>query len=209
MNRKPVELMTKGSKPAGRTKKIFIILLAICSFSVNAQKISFQLVTGLGMATSFGELRAYGISAAVEPKVFIGDHIAAGLRVEGNVLIGGNILADDASEISVGMSLKAAQTIKGEYYFTSMKVRPYAGVGVGRYTMASIGATGAGDASISESSGIGFAPEAGIALGNFRLSAIYNIVPGKDLVNITVGDVKEVSKNYLVLQMSWKIFGIR
>ena len=190
-------------------KKIVIIVFALCSFALNAQNISFQFVTGLGGALSFGELRAYGLSAAVEPKLFIGDHIAAGLRVEGNVLFGGNLNVEDASEISIGMSVKAAQTIKGEYYFTNVKVRPYAGLGIGRFTMASIGASGSGGASISESSGIGFAPEAGVALGNFRLSAIYNIVPGKDLVTITVGDIKEVSKNYLVLQMSWKLFGLR
>lgn len=190
-------------------KKIVIIVFALCSFALNAQNISFQFVTGLGGALSFGELRAYGLSAAVEPKLFIGDHIAAGLRVEGNVLFGGNLNVEDASEISIGMSVKAAQTIKGEYYFTNVKVRPYVGLGIGRFTMASIGASGSGGASISESSGIGFAPEAGVALGNFRLSAIYNIVPGKDLVTITVGDIKEVSKNYLVLQMSWKLFGLR
>ncbi|MEX2370045.1 MAG: hypothetical protein WD578_03485 [Bacteroidales bacterium] len=190
-------------------KKLMIVLFSVFTLSANAQDISFQLVTGLGGAFSFGELRAYGISAAVEPKIFIGNNIAAGLRFEGDVLFGGSIDPNNTADISVGMSSRAAQTIKGEYYFTDIKVRPYAGLGVGRFTQANIGASGSGDATLSASSGFGVAPEAGIALGNFRLSAIYNIVPGKNLVEITVGDAYEVSKNYLVLQMSWKVFGIR
>jgi hypothetical protein len=171
--------------------------------------ISFQLVTGLGAGLSFGELRAYGISACVEPKIFIGNNIAAGIRLEGDVLFGGNLDVENTDNLSVGMSSRAAQTIKGEYYFTDMKVRPYLGVGIGRYTQASIGASGSGGATLQASSGFGVGPEAGIALGNFRLSAIYNIVPGKNLVDLDVGDALEISKNYLVLQMSWKLFGIR
>jgi len=190
-------------------KKIIFFFLLCGTLSLSAQNISFQFVTGFGAALSFGDLRAYGISASVEPKIFIGNNIAAGIRLEGDVLFGGNINTDNASEISVGMSSRAATLLKGEYYFTDMRVRPYLGVGVGRYAQANIGASGTGGASISASNGFGVAPEAGIALGNFRLSAIYNVVPGKDIVEINVGDVREVSKNYLVLQMSWKLFGLR
>jgi len=190
-------------------KKFMIVVLTALTMSANAQKISFQMVAGIGAGLSFGDLKAYGISACAEPKIFIGNNIAAGLRFEGDVLFGGNIDVDNTDNLSIGMSSRAAQTIKGEYYFTDMKVRPYLGFGVGRFTQANIGASGSGDATITADVGFGVAPEAGIALGNFRLSAIYNIVPGTNLVTVSVGDALEVSKNYLVLQMSWKIFGIR
>ncbi len=189
-------------------KKLMFLLFICSALSVSAQKLSFQAVAGLGGALSFGELRAYGISASAEPKIFIGNHIAAGLRFEGDVMLGGKFDYQNTENLTVGMSLRAAQTIKGEYYITNLKLRPYAGFGLGRFTQASIGASGSGDGSISASSGFGVAPEAGIAIGNFRLSAIFNVVPGKDIINIGVGDTQEVSKNYLVLQMSWKVFGI-
>lgn len=189
-------------------KKLFILLLAVSSLTVSAQHVSFQLVTGIGAGLSFGELKGYGISAAVEPKIFIGNNVSVGLRLEGDVLFGGNIDTENTENLSVGMSSRAAQTIKTEYYITDLKVRPYVGVGVGRFTQASIGASGSGGANLQASSGIGFAPEAGIALGNFRLSAIYNIVPGTNIVELDVGDALEISKNYLVLQMSWRVFGI-
>lgn len=189
-------------------KKLAIIVFAISTFSLNAQDVSFQIITGIGGAMSFGDMPGYGISASAEPKVFITNNIAVGLRFEGDVLIGGNIDTENTSELSVGMSSRAAQLIKAEYYLTDMKVRLYGGFGLGRFTQANIGATGAGDISLVANSGFGVAPEIGLALGGFRLSAIYNIVPGKDLVEITVGDAREISKNYLVLQMSWKVFKI-
>lgn len=190
--------------------KKLLIGMILCSFlvSVQAQKISFQAVTGLGAALSFGELPAYGISVAAEPKIFIGNNIAAGLRMEGDVLIGGNIDAQNAANMSVGLSSRVLIGIKGEYYFTDMKVRPYVGFGVGRFAQANIGASGTGEVAVAAISAIGVSPELGLALGNFRLSALYHVVPGKDLVTIEVGDVREVSRNYLVLQMSWKLFGI-
>ena len=189
-------------------KKIAVVLFAICTFSLNAQDVSFQLITGIGGALSFGEMRAYGISASVEPKVFITNNIAAGLRFEGDVLFGGNLDFENTENLSVGMTSRALMGIKGEYYFTDMKVRPYVGFGVGRYTQANLGASGAGGASIEAYNGIGVSPELGLALGGFRLSKEYALFPGKSLVNITVGDVREVSRNYLVLQMSWKVFKI-
>jgi len=189
-------------------KKLFIILFAAVALSANAQNISFQLVTGLGGAFTFGEMPAYGISAAVEPKIFINSNISAGLRFEGDVLIGGNIDTDNPTELTVGMSSRTAQLIKAEYYFTDMKARPYAGFGIGRFTQANIGTSSAGDVSLQAVNGFGVAPEVGIALGGFRISAIYNIVPGKELVEIELGDTREVAKNYLVIQMSWKMFNI-
>lgn len=190
-------------------KKLLIALFTVCTMTAGAQDISFQLVTGIGAGLSFGELKAYGISASVEPKIFIGNNIAVGLRAEGDVLFGGNIDVENTDNLSIGMSSRAAQTIKGEYYITDMKVRPYVGFGLGRFTQANIGASGSGGANIQADVSFGVAPEVGLALGNFRLSAIYNIVPGTNLVEISAGDALEISKNYLVLQMSWKVFGIR
>ena len=185
-------------------KKIIIMLLALAAMSLQAQRI--QLDMGLGAALSLEDMKAGGISANIEPKFFITNNISAGLRLEGDVLFGGSISAGE--QISVGMSSRAAQLLKGEYYITDRKARPYAGFGLGRFTQANLGASSAGEASITASSGFGVAPEIGIALGSFRLSAIYNIVTGENLVEINVGNFEAISRNYLVLQMSWKLFKI-
>lgn len=182
-----------------------LFILAALAFNAQAQRIQFDM--GLGAALSLEDLKAGGISANVEPKLFINDNIAAGLRLEGNVLFGGSVSAD-GNDISVGLSSRAAQTLKGEYYVSDRRIRPYVGFGLGRFTQANLGANSAGEATISASSSFGVAPEVGLALGSFRLSAIYNVVTGSNLVEISVGDFEEISRNYLVLQMSWKLFKI-
>ncbi len=186
-------------------KKIMLFILAALAFNLQAQRIQFDM--GLGAALSLEDFKAGGISANVEPKLFINDNIAAGLRLEGNVLFGGSVSAD-GNDISVGLSSRAAQTLKGEYYVSDRRVRPYVGFGLGRFTQANLGANSAGEATISASSSFGVAPEVGLALGSFRLSAIYNVVTGSNRVEINVGDFEEISRNYLILQMSWKLFKI-
>ena len=183
-----------------------LVILAVLAFNVQAQmRIQFDM--GLGAALSLEDFKAYGISANVEPKFFINNNISAGLRFEGDVLLGGSV-SRDGTDVEVGLSSRAAQCLKGEYYISDAKARPYVGLGVGRFTQANLGANSSGEATISASSSFGVAPEVGLALGNFRLSAIYNVVTGNNIVEITVGDFQEISRNYLVLQMSWKLFKI-
>ncbi len=182
-----------------------LVILAAVALNTQAQRL--QLDMGLGTALALGDFKAGGISANLEPKIFITNNIAAGLRFEGDVLFGGSVSAD-GSEVSVGLSSRAAQCLKGEYYVTDLFVRPYVGFGLGRFTQANLGANSSGEASITASSNFGVAPEVGLALGSFRLSAIYNVVTGNNLVEISVGNSEEISRNYLVLQMSWKLFKI-
>jgi outer membrane protein W len=187
-------------------KKIMLLMLVAIAFNAQAQmRIQFDM--GLGAALSLEDFKAGGISANVEPKFFINNNISAGLRLEGDVLFGGSI-STDGSEVSVGLSSRAAQCLKGEYYVTDLFARPYVGFGLGRFTQANLGANSSGEATISASSSFGVAPEVGLALGSFRLSAIYNVGTGSNLVEISVGDFEEISRNYLVLQMSWKLFRI-
>jgi len=82
------------------------------------------------------------------------------------------------------------------------------GLGLGQYTVANTSASGSGGASISAGNHFGFAPELGIALGNFRISGVYHILTGEDLLTLSSGAVEEISMNYFVVQMAFKIFGI-
>jgi hypothetical protein len=114
----------------------------------------------------------------------------------------------DSEDVEVGMSTRAAILLRGEYFIGQSKTRPFIGMGLGRYTIASTSATGSGAASIQASNNSGFAPELGIAFGHFKLSAMYHIVGGSTLVDMGVGDTREISNSYRGILMSFRIFGI-
>ena len=188
-------------------KRVAVVLIALLPLAVSAQDIGFRLDAGLGGALTLGGFKAYGIMAMTEPKVTIGENITAGIRLEGDVLVGGSI-DDSGTDVEVGMSTRAAALVNGAYYFTSSRARPYAGLGLGQYTIANVSASGTGAASIEAANNFGFAPEVGIALGTFRLSAVYHIVTGDHLLTLSTGGTEEISMNWLVIQMAFRIFGI-
>ena len=108
--------------------------------------------------------------------------------------------------MSVGLSSRVGILAKGEYYFGQANTKPFVGLNLGYYTQANIGANSNGGASVSASRGFGGAPELGVAFGSFRLSAMYHLVPGKDIVNVSVGDAVEIGRSYFVVQLSFKTF---
>lgn len=187
-------------------KRILFLLLVTTPLLSNAQ-VFFKMDAGIGGAFTFGDLKSYGIMAHLEPKVFILPNLSAGLRFEGDALFGGSI-SDAESDLEVGVSSRAAILLKGEYYFTDNHTRPFAGLGVGSYTIANTSASGDGGASIGAGNHFGVAPELGVTFGNFRLSAIYHILTGSNLVDISAGSPREISMNYLVLQLGFKIFTV-
>jgi hypothetical protein len=188
-------------------RKTLFVLMMVLPLASNAQ-IFFKLDAGLGGALTFGDLRSYGIMAHTEPKVFILPSLSAGLRFEGDALFGGSISDAEGSNLDVGVSSRGAVLLKGEYYFTDNKTRPFAGLGFGMYTVANTAASGTGGASIEAGNHFGVAPEIGITFGNFRLSAMYHILTGDNLVEISAGSPSEISMNYLVIQLGFKIFSV-
>ncbi len=187
------------------------LFLVFTLSSALAQDRSIKADGGLGAAFTLGELKSYGISASFEPKFFFNKQISAGLRMEGDVLFGGSLSAD-AGNISVSTSSRAAFLVKGEYYFSENRNRLFVGLMLGRYTQANSGVEVNGnsipDTSLSAVKSFGFAPEVGVTLNNFRLSAIYHVVTGGDVVSISTGNGVEVNRSYLVIQLGFKIFQV-
>jgi len=188
-------------------KKTLIILLLAIPLASSAQ-IYFKMDAGLGGAFTFGDLKSYGIMAHLEPKVFILPSLSAGIRFEGDALFGGSIPVDAESDLEVGMSSRAAILLKGEYYFTDNKTRPFVGFGLGTYTIANTSGSGEGGASIAAGNHFGVAPELGVTFGNFRLSAMYHILTGDNLVEMSAGSPANISMNYLVVQLGFKVFTV-
>ncbi len=190
---------------------LFTSIVVFTLSSVHAQDRFIKADGGLGAALTLGELKSYGISVSFEPKFFFNKRISAGLRMEGDVLFGGS-LSSDAGNVSVSTSSRAAFLVKGEYYFSENQNRLFVGLMVGRYTQANSGVEVNGnsipDSSLSAVRSFGFAPEVGVTLNNFRLSAIYHVVTGEDIVSVSTGNGVKVNRSYLVLQLGFKIFQV-
>lgn len=188
-------------------KKYWIALFVMFPAALFGQELGFRLDAGLGAALSFGGMRSAGMAAFTEPKMTIGPNITAGIRFEGDLLLGGRIDYQQ-EDFDVGMSTRAAILLRGEYFIGQNQNRPFVGFGVGRYTVASTSASGTGAASVVAGHNIGVAPEIGVAFGHFKLSAMYHILGGSTLVNIATGNPLEISNNYLGILMSFRIFGV-
>jgi len=186
-------------------KKTLLLLSMLFVSAITYAQVSFKMDGGIHGALSFGDLKMYGIGASLEPKVFITPKLSAGARFEGSALFGGSI-GSTGEEVSASVSATAAFIAKGEYYIKDEGTRPFFGFGLGYYTIgSSTGSTGG--ASVSAGNHFGLSPQIGITFNNFRISGIYHVVTGKDLVTVTAGDVMEISRNYLVIELGFKIFG--
>ena len=172
---------------------------------ITLAQVKFKTDGGIHGGFSFGEVKMYGIGASLEPKVFITPKISAGLRMEGTVLFGGNI-DSSGDDVSASMTSTGAFIAKGEYYTKDEGTRPFFGLGAGYYATGS-SSGGTSGATVSAGNHFGVAPQIGVTFNNFRISGIYHIITGKDLVTVTAGDPMEVSRNYLVIELGFKIFG--
>lgn len=195
-------------------KYLLLTLLLGTSAMSYSQDYFFRSDGGLGGAFTTGSLKTYGISASVEPKFFFNENISVGLRLEADVLFGGSI-SGSSGDVTLGVSSRAAYCLKGEYYLGSGNTKPFIGLNAGMFTQANIGTSVKDDnASVSASAvrAFGIGPELGVTFGNFRISGIYNFVPGSDIVSIntSVGGIEqvEVSRSYFVVQLGFRMFGI-
>lgn len=190
-------------------KKLLLPCLLIFSSLSFGQDHFFRNDVTLGGAMTFGNLKSYGISVASEPKFFFNPNISVGLRLEGDVLFGAKI-ATSAEDVSAGMSARAAFLLKGEYYFGDGNTKPFVGLMGGYYTQANVGG-GTGGAYAYGGRSFGGAPEVGVTFGNFRLSALYHLVAGKDNIGVTVssGSTENIAigRSYFVFQLGFRTFG--
>jgi outer membrane protein X len=97
--------------------------------------------------------------------------------------------------------------LKAEYFLSESSARPFVGLGIGRYVLAGTAASGSGSASIGVGRHFGVMPQLGINLGSFRLAVAYNILVGKDEVSMGYGSVKEISRNYVGIDMGFRVGG--
>ncbi|HEY8895394.1 MAG TPA: acyloxyacyl hydrolase [Niastella sp.] len=192
-------------------KKIVLSFLFLASVAIaNAQYEfkPFKVDVSLGYAIPGGEGAKGGVLFVVEPKYAVIPSVSVGLRMEAAIMARGRT---DANGTNMEADVKAAGSylVTGDYYFTSSTVRPFAGAGLGIYSLAAATTENDG-ASVSGGSKFGEMIRAGVELSHFRVGVEYNIVPKTTMEYVNVNGVKTTSsmKNgYIGIKVGFCIGG--
>jgi hypothetical protein len=192
-------------------KKIVLSVFLLATVAIaNAQHEfkPFKVDVSLGYAIPGGEGAKGGVLFVVEPKYAVIPSVSVGLRLETAIMARGRT---DASGTNTEVDVKAAGSylVTGDYYFTSSTVRPFAGAGLGIYSLASASTEDNG-ASVSAGSKFGEMVRAGVELSHFRVGLEYNIVPKTTMEYINSNGVKTTSsmKNgYIGIKVGFCIGG--
>jgi hypothetical protein len=160
-------------------KKILLIIsIFFCiQTSINAQGAQGE-VTQMGGLTIMRpidkKLGGGGIGINLGVLYGLTDNICVGVVGEAALSF---LAPKDTTNQSTNLSLWYGGKAIGEYYFTTGKVKPFVGYGLGALKIGGVTTDTAADTY----SGWKFThgPRAGVLLGNFRLSAEYSFIPSK------------------------------
>lgn len=177
-------------------KLAFLALVAFLAtpFVSKAQEYKkFKVGLGFGYAMPGGAGAKGGVLLYMEPAYRINDKLQAGLRLEGAIIVSGGAGGGSASALG-------SYTLNGQYYFNNNNFRPFAGLGLGLFDVASGSAkdtkTGK-DLVLAGGTVFGFYPRVGFDLGHLTMSLDYNIVTAKS----------PIKANYLGVRMGFNIGG--
>lgn len=188
----------------------FLLLAGVAIANAQYEFKPFKVDVSLGYAIPGGEGAKGGVLFVIEPKYAVIPSVSLGLRLETAIMARGRT---DASGTNTEFDVKAAGSylVTGDYYFTSSKARPFAGAGLGLYSLAAASTEDEG-ASVSSGSKFGQMIRAGVELSHFRVGLEYNIVPKTTMEYINSNGVKTTSsmKNgYVGIKVGFTIGGGR
>lgn len=182
-------------------KFILISLLSVMTFgAANAQEFTkFKFETGLLYGIPSDKAYDAGIGYYMHPSYYLNDQINVGLKAEWAVIAGADVAGKSVSVSAIGSYL-----LTSNYYFSTGKVRPYAGLGLGIYSLGSYdGGASTVDfdddnqvviGSVDYGSKFGVAPTVGLDMGHFTINLAYNAImgidselPGKNYLSFGIG----------------------
>ena len=198
-------------------KKIaFSILLLTSVVIAKAQTESpfkpFKVDASIGYAMPGGEGAKGGFLLAIEPKYEVIPNLSVGIRWELAVMVRGTV---DQTGNTTKVNAKAAGSylLTGDYYFTQNTVRPFAGAGLGIYSLAAASADNSGVTAAGAGSKFGEMVRAGVELSHFRVGLEYNIIPSTKLETINsqtgVHTTNSSKNSYLGIKVGFVIGGGR
>jgi hypothetical protein len=162
-------------------KSVLAILscIAVFSFSSSAQDDlkPFKVDVSLGYAIPGGDGAKGGVLFAVEPKYAVIPNLAVGLRMEGAVVARFSGYDDNGNINDASVKASGSYLLTGDYYFKdNYSFRPFAGAGLGAFSIATAEVTTTTGA-VSGGTKFGGMLRAGFEAGHFRMGFEYNIVP--------------------------------
>jgi len=187
-------------------KVIYVLALALLVTSAGyAQDYKkFKVGVGLGYAAASGYGSGGGVIFTIEPAYRIQDNLSIGLRWEAAAITRG--YSQDVTGASFDVAAIGSFTLNGQYYFGTGDFRPFAGLGLGLYSLAGVSGNSSGSSfSATEAeSKFGFYPRVGFDFHHFTMSADYNIVPPtKDVL----GGTGEFKNSYFGIRLGFFIGG--
>jgi hypothetical protein len=158
-----------------------LCLLVITAIAVHAQDFKkFRVGVGAGYAMPGGEGAKGGVCFYMEPGYRINDAMIVGLRMESAVVVRG--YSEDIGSADLDIAGIGSYTINGQYYFSNEGFRPFAGLGLGIYSLAAVKFDdgGATETAVQSESKFGFYPRVGFDAGHFTLQLEYNLIPATE-----------------------------
>ncbi len=185
-------------------KVLFSVILICVAFVAKSEEFKpFRVDVGLGYAMPKG---GGGVLFSIEPKYAFAPNIMAGFRAEWAGMARVRWTADaqghtiDSGETEAKFT--GSYLVTGDYHFTTDKFRPFAGLGVGLYTLAGAAILYNSDITTNINAGsknnFGLMLRAGFDVAHCRLAVEYNFT-GKDHM--------DKSCNYLGIKFSAYIGG--
>jgi hypothetical protein len=160
---------------------IFLIVLISSQIAKaqNQEYKKFRVGLGLGYAAAGGKGAKGGILVALEPGYRVQDAILLNLRLESAAIVRGTA---NATNYDLKVAAIGSYTVNGQYYFSNGSFRPYAGLGLGLYSLAAISASGTSSGPnnadlVASATKFGFYPRVGFDAGHFTLNLDFNILP--------------------------------
>src|SRR5690606_36688168 len=154
-----------------------MLLMGVAVAQAQAYKpFRFGITLGYANPSGGGDAKG-GVLFNLEPSYRVQDNIAVGLRLE--VAAMARAVANSTGA-SGSVSGNASYTVNGQYFFSNNTFRPFAGLGLGIYNLASVSGeatSGTASSSIAGGTKFGFYPRVGFELGHFVLGIDYNIIP--------------------------------
>jgi outer membrane protein W len=160
------------------------LLVVSMGYAQEFKKFKVGIALGYAGATGYGA--SGGAIVTLEPAYRLQDNFSVGLRLESALITRG--YSQSFNSASINVAAIGSYTVNGQYYFSNNAFRPFAGIGLGLFSMADVkadvtssGSTTTVDAAAAESK-FGFYPRVGFDYRHFTISADYNIISDtKDL----------------------------
>ena len=160
---------------------LFVLVLSVKTFAQNDKAGTgefkpFKVDISVGYALPIGGTGAKGgVLFVVEPKYAVIPQVSIGLRLESAVTLAGTNLSSGYTNSSASAKASASYLLTGDHYFNNSDIRPFAGAGLGIFSIAGTQFT-SGNTNIATGSKFGGMIRGGFEYKHLRMGVEYNIV---------------------------------